>query len=349
MEAKCSLSTIVGDSCTYERRDKAKKTEVIPSLYCTQEIAGHKSTWGISDVETEVYLILARAAVFTFPENIGQFTICPYNLSSLGTGWRRGSQRCQVPEKLSGHSEDRRWPKAERGLGKREVKLIHQWTGVFVAVGSGVCRICRILLSKLDCEAESSTESGKAPAEKLSDETEVLVPIENLTIRPQLSFTSTWAGGLPSVNVTVSGPPEPETFPAIMLEGVSAVSNIEYTDEGLIVWRAYKIGPGKLIQWEKLDVQPNTEVPVLSAVDSVTNGQKANFTTIQSKKPKISSKQADTPAPSDSPSSDESSSDESTVSLFSCPEEGCIKRYQRFSSLQRYLDCGKHHRAIENP
>ncbi|KAL9964988.1 hypothetical protein ACROYT_G028708 [Oculina patagonica] len=166
--------------------------------------------------------------------------------------------------------------------------------------------------------------------------------------RPQFSFTSTWAGGLPSVNVTVSGPPEPETFPAIMLEGVSAVSNIEYTDEGLIIWRAYKIGPGKLIQWEKLDVQPNMEVPVLSAVDSVTNGQKVNFTTIQSKKPKIPSKQADTPAPSDSPSSDESSSDESNVSLFSCPEEGCIKRYQRFSSLQQHLDCGKHHRAIEN-
>ncbi|KAL9983103.1 hypothetical protein ACROYT_G005232 [Oculina patagonica] len=44
-------------------------------------------------------------------------------------------------------------------------------------VNRGVCRNCRILLSKLDCEAES----GKAPAEKLSDET-VLVPMDNLTI-----------------------------------------------------------------------------------------------------------------------------------------------------------------------
>ncbi|KAL9972551.1 hypothetical protein ACROYT_G018879 [Oculina patagonica] len=182
MDAKCSFSAIVGDSCTYERRDKAKKTEVIPLLYCTREIAGHKSTWGISDVETEVDLILARAEVFTFPENIGQFTICPYHRSSLGTGWRCGSQRCQVPEKLSGHSEDRRWPKAERGLGKRGAKLIYQRTGVFVAVGSGVCRNCRILLSKLDCEAESTTESGEALAEELSDETEVLGPMENLTI-----------------------------------------------------------------------------------------------------------------------------------------------------------------------
>ena len=33
--------------------------------------------------------------------------------------------------------------------------------------------------------------------------------------------------------------------------------------------------------------------------------------------------------------------------LYSCPELGCIKRYQRFSSLQRHLDCGKHKRELE--
>ena len=44
----------------------------------------------------------------------------------------------------------------------------------------------------------------------------------------------------------------------------------------------------------------------------------------------------------------ESSLDESNFGLFSCPEEECIKRYQWFSSLQRHLDCGRHHLAIEN-
>ena len=37
-----------------------------------------------------------------------------------------------------------------------------------------------------------------------------------------------------------------------------------------------------------------------------------------------------------------------TVPLFSCPEEGCVKTYQRFSSLQHHLDLGKHERALEN-
>ena len=70
MEAKCSFSGIVGGSCTYERRDRAKNTEVIPLLHCNREIAGHKSKWEIEDVETEVELILARKSIFTFPENI---------------------------------------------------------------------------------------------------------------------------------------------------------------------------------------------------------------------------------------------------------------------------------------
>ena len=37
-----------------------------------------------------------------------------------------------------------------------------------------------------------------------------------------------------------------------------------------------------------------------------------------------------------------------TVPLISCPEEGCVKTYQIFSSLQHHLDLGKHERALEN-
>ena len=114
MEAKCSFSGIVGGSCTYERR----------------EIAGHKSTWKIADVGTEVELILARAAIFTFPENIAQLTICPYHRSSLGIGWRSGSQRCQIPRDLSNHSDERKWPRGKRGLGKLGSNFVYQKTGV---------------------------------------------------------------------------------------------------------------------------------------------------------------------------------------------------------------------------
>jgi hypothetical protein len=44
-------------------------------------------------------------------------------------------------------------------------------------------------------------------------------------------------------------------------------------------------------------------------------------------------------------SHDESSDTDDT--LFTCSEEGCVKTFQRFSSLQSHLDIGKHKYALE--
>ena len=38
--------------------------------------------------------------------------------------------------------------------------------------------------------------------------------------------------------------------------------------------------------------------------------------------------------------------EESNAAIFSCPEEGCVKTFVRYSSMQRHLDCGKQ-RALE--
>ena len=40
--------------------------------------------------------------------------------------------------------------------------------------------------------------------------------------------------------------------------------------------------------------------------------------------------------------------DTSTFALFSCLEEGCVKTYQTFYSLQHHLDLGEHKRTLEN-
>ena len=42
---------------------------------------------------------------------------------------------------------------------------------------------------------------------------------------------------------------------------------------------------------------------------------------------------------------DESCKDEGNLSF--SPEEGCVKSLQQYSSLEKYLDCGKHHYALE--
>ena len=46
-------------------------------------------------------------------------------------------------------------------------------------------------------------------------------------------------------------------------------------------------------------------------------------------------------------STDEESGDTDEDTLFTCPEDGCVKTFQRFSSVQKHLDGGKHKYAIE--
>ena len=48
--------------------------------------------------------------------------------------------------------------------------------------------------------------------------------------------------------------------------------------------------------------------------------------------------------------SDEQSEDdvECHCKLFACPEDRCIKSFQRFSSLEHHLDVGKHRYALES-
>ena len=45
--------------------------------------------------------------------------------------------------------------------------------------------------------------------------------------------------------------------------------------------------------------------------------------------------------------SDETPDDTASSQLVFCPEEGCMKSYQRFAALQYHLDCGKHERKLE--
>ena len=54
------------------------------------------------------------------------------------------------------------------------------------------------------------------------------------------------SGGVPAVNVAVSGPPDDSEFHKIEIKGVSSYTNVEYTHSGFNVWKAYNIGEGKL-------------------------------------------------------------------------------------------------------
>jgi len=74
------------------------------------------------------------------------------------------------------------------------------------------------------------------------------------------------SGGVLGVNATMSEIPERQTKNAVSWEGVSFVNNIEYESDCLRVWKAYNIGPGKIVPWSKFDV-PAIEKELPSIVD----------------------------------------------------------------------------------
>lgn len=152
MDVKCSFSSFVGGSCSYDPRDRSRSTEVIPFLNCKRDIAGHKSSLSITDVETEIELILGRVSTsFSSELNLSELTICPRHRSSLGIGWRRGSNLCRVPPPISKHGgQAQKNAKAERGLGKSACYLIWRKLGIFIPVGSGMYTSFFIFFNQTD-------------------------------------------------------------------------------------------------------------------------------------------------------------------------------------------------------
>ena len=127
MDVCCSFKSLVGGSVPL--RDKSQSIEIVPLLSCSKDITRHKSLWQFQDVKSEVDLILARAAMFTVPQNVSTMTICPSHRSSLKLGWTRGTERCRIPPEISEHRNVRgKWPKADRGINKNFSQIIMKRT-----------------------------------------------------------------------------------------------------------------------------------------------------------------------------------------------------------------------------
>ena len=136
------------------------------------------------------------------------------------------------------------------------------------------------------------------------------------------------------MRVTSCGPPKAPASLNIKLDGAGSISNVQYDDKGLRVWRAYRIGRGKYTPWDKLNVSENSEVPYLTDVNK--EGVTASFAPVKSKRKDTVPRQESEEDSSSENSSDETETETSNARLFSCPEEGCIKCYQRYSNLQQH-------------
>ena len=142
----------------------------------------------------------------------------------------------------------------------------------------------------------------------------------------------TSSGGIPSLSVTLCDSVTAAQAGPYKIDGVSFLSNIAYTTEGIRVWRAYNIGPGKLIP----GAEGNTaKLPALK----VNKSHPSTFTVVT---------QRHTSSSTEGLQDDVTNEVEAkSTSLFACPEEGCAKTFLRHSSLLRHLDCGKHQLVLE--
>ena len=141
--------------------------------------------------------------------------------------------------------------------------------------------------------------------------------------------------GIPSLNVILCGSVKGEV-PAYKIDGISLLSNIEYSTQGIRAWRAYGIGEGKIVKPKPATLTDSLpEVVVLCVHES-------SFSSVKHRTAKRDTGKAKTDQ-GNQPSVKQEEAD----GLFSCPEDGCEKTFLRHSSMLRHLDCGKHQFTLE--
>lgn len=154
------------------------------------------------------------------------------------------------------------------------------------------------------------------------------------------------SGGIPGVVVTVAETPQRQTGKNLTWDGVSFINNVEYNSEGMKVWKAYNIGPGKVVPWSKFNVCVDDQ-PSLIANHETEQNLNPQFVAVKPRKTADPSKAIAAEVEEDDGGSS-GTDDDSGSKLFSCPEEGCPMSFQRYSSLEQHIQCGKHKRALEH-
>ena len=104
----------------------------------------------------------------------------------------------------------------------------------------------------------------------------------------------------------------------------------------------------EFIPWSKFYVHDQDEVPTLKC-SGASESIKANFISIKQRRAEVAKTSQKHQGSSDEGTEGSSgeSRDSTTKNIFFYSEEGCIKSYQRHSSLQKHLECGRHKYVLE--
>ena len=93
--------------------------------------------------------------------------------------------------------------------------------------------------------------------------------------------------GIPGVRVTLCGQQSSDTAFPTKLEGISFLNNAEYNKDGVRVWKAYRIGPGKYLPWSEFNQLEKFPLPQLNTTTGASHSN-VSFTDVAPRRKHIS-------------------------------------------------------------
>ena len=125
-----------------------------------------------------------------------------------------------------------------------------------------VAEINVLRLARMDF---SDAEGGKGPCDRKAATIKSRIAVylnsgHEIEIASQMLEAINSFDGVASVHAMICSPPRYSLRTSIKSEGVSLISNIQYDEDCLRVWKAYKIGLGKRVPYSKLSIRATISV-----------------------------------------------------------------------------------------
>jgi len=126
------------------------------------------------------------------------------------------------------------------------------------------------------------------------------------------------------------------------MTGIQALNNFLFEPAGLRAWKAYNVGTGMFFSLAQLKKYGTPQGPTGIKELWPFSRPSQDVSTSHAVATQAHDVGPSAPTEVQISQSEEAESATRLVASYSCPEQGCVKIYQEFKSLQKHLDVGRH-------